>query len=118
MNRLGVGGNYVCYLVTVVIFIGLRERIKEVRGLKSLYGRKLKGGSDKVKGKARMGGGGTLFMGELTPQVFYQNYLTISASFDLKDQKTPRSQFQFARRRVPFLISGTTNFEMVFSVAI
>ena len=25
VNRLGVGGNYACYLVLVVIFIGLRE---------------------------------------------------------------------------------------------
>ena len=32
----------------------------------------------------REGGGGELFMGEMTTQVFYQNYLPISASFSLK----------------------------------
>ena len=32
----------------------------------------------------RRGGGGALFMGEMTTQVFYQNYLPISASFSLK----------------------------------
>ena len=37
------------------------------------------GGSHKVKR------GGALFMGEFTPQVFYQTYLPISASFDLKE---------------------------------
>ena len=80
VNRLGVGGNYVCCLAIVVIFIGLTR--------KSSYGRKLKGGSHKVKGRARMGergcGGWALFMEELTTQVFYQSYLPISASFDLK----------------------------------
>ena len=55
-------------------------RIKEIGGLKSSYGGKLKGGSHKVKGKDV----GAIFMGELTLQVFYQNYLTVSASFDLK----------------------------------
>ena len=45
-------------------------------GLKSSYGKNLKGWSTKSKG--------ALFMGELTYQVFYQNYLPISASFDLK----------------------------------
>ena len=53
-------------------------RVKEVGGLNSSYGGKLNGGSYKVKGS------GALFMGELTPQVFYQNYLPISTSFDLK----------------------------------
>ena len=62
--RLGVGGNYVCCLVIVVIFMGL--------GVNAI------GGSHKVKGR------GALFMGQLTPQVFYQNYLPISASFDLE----------------------------------
>ena len=40
--------------------------------LKSSYGEKLKGG------------GGKFFMGELTPHVFYQNYLPISVSFSIK----------------------------------
>ena len=71
MNRLGVGGNYVCYLVIVVIFIGLR-RSKRERGLKSSYEGKLNGESHKVEGKASMG---VLFMGELTPQVFYHPLL-------------------------------------------
>ena len=62
--RLGVGENYVCCLVIVVIFMGL--------GVDAI------GGSHKVKGR------GTHFMGQLTTQVFYQNYLPISASFDLK----------------------------------
>ena len=42
---------------------------KDVRDLKSLYGGKLRGGSHKVKR------GGAIFMGELIPQLFYQNYL-------------------------------------------
>ena len=75
VNRLGVGENYVCCLVIVVIFIGLRGS-KRKGGLKSSYGGKLKGRSHKVKSKERMGGG-ALFMRKLTPQAFYQNYLPI-----------------------------------------
>ena len=45
-------------------------------GLKSSYGKNLKGWATKSKG--------ALFMGELIHQVFYQNYLPISASFGLK----------------------------------
>ena len=53
-----------------------------------MYGEKLKGGSLKVKGKAARiaggRGGGGIFMGDFTRKVFYQNYLPILASFDLK----------------------------------
>ena len=41
VNRLGVGGNNVCCLVIVVIFMGLGD--VEVGGLNSSYGGKLKG---------------------------------------------------------------------------
>ena len=50
MNKQGLGGNPVCRLVVVVIFLGLGEAKTEVGGLKSSYGEKLKGGSHKVKG--------------------------------------------------------------------
>ena len=53
-------------------------RSKEVGGLNSSYEGRLKWGSHKVEGRV------FLFMGELTPQVFYQKYLPISAFFDLK----------------------------------
>ena len=80
VNRLGVGGNSVYCLVIVVIFMGLAGvRSKKAGGLKSSYGGELKGGSHKVKWWRW-----ALFQGELAPQVFYQNYLPISASFDLK----------------------------------
>ena len=52
-------------------------RSKELGGSKSLHGGKLKRGNYK-KSK------GELFMGELTPQLFYQKYLPISASFGAK----------------------------------
>ena len=52
-------------------------RSKEVGQINLIVWRKLKGGSYKVKE-------GTLFMEELIPQVFYQNELPISASFNLK----------------------------------
>ena len=47
--------------------------------MKVIVWREAEGVSHKVKG-----GAGVLFMRELTPQVFYQNYLPISASFGLK----------------------------------
>ena len=53
-------------------------RSKEVGRLNSSYGGKLKWGNHRAKGR------GAFLMGELTCQVFYQNYLPISASFDLK----------------------------------
>ena len=64
-------------------------RIKEVGGLKSAYQGKLKGGKGKARWRRSGGGvawgwGWAFYMGELTPQVFYQNYLPISVSFDLK----------------------------------
>ena len=66
-NRLGVGGNYVCCLVIVVIFIRFRGSKRSVwvgggGGLKSSYGDRLKEGSHKAKGK----NGVPYFIGELT----------------------------------------------------
>ena len=56
---------------------GLEEQ-REVGGFKVILWREAEGwGEHRVKG-----GGG--FMGELTPQLFYQNYLPISASFGVK----------------------------------
>ena len=52
-------------------------RSKEVVRINVIVWRNLKGGSYEVKK-------GTLFMEELIPQVFYQNYLPISPSFNLK----------------------------------
>ena len=54
-------------------------RSKEVGSLKSSYGGKLKGGS-----KHKVKRGRAFFMGVLTPQVFYQNYLPILDSFVFK----------------------------------
>ena len=41
-------------------------------------------GSLKGEPQSQRRGGGALFMGEMTTQVFYQNYLPISVSFSLK----------------------------------
>ena len=46
VNRLGVGGNYVCYLVIVVIFMGYGGA---KRGFKVIVWREAEGGSHKVK---------------------------------------------------------------------
>ena len=56
-------------------------RSKEVGGFKTIVWRETGGGGGatyKVKG------GGAIFMGELTPQLFYQNYLPISVFFGVK----------------------------------
>ena len=53
------------------------RRSKELGGLNSLY-------SGKLKGEPQSQRKGGSFIGELTPQVFYQNYIPILASFDLK----------------------------------
>ena len=57
--------------------------------VKVIVWREAEGVSQKFKGGG--GGGGfclgvcaALFMGELTPQVFYQSYLPMPASFSLK----------------------------------
>ena len=78
VSRLEVGGNYVCCLLIIVIFMGLEGAKRYGRGFKLIVWREAKGGNHKIKGR------GALFIGELIPQVFYQNYLSISASFDLK----------------------------------
>ena len=72
VNGLGVGGNYVYCLFIVVIFMGLGGA-KRLGCLNSSYG-----------GKPQSQRKGGSFYGEVDPQVFYQNYLPISASFDLK----------------------------------
>ena len=51
---------------------------------KVIVWREAEGGSHKVKEKVRIGGRGSLFMEDLTPQIFYQNYIPISDFFDLK----------------------------------
>ena len=49
----------------------------EVGGLNSSHGEKLKGGKPQSQRE------GASFMEDLTPHLLYQNYLPISASFDL-----------------------------------
>ena len=53
-------------------------RSREVGRFKLIVWREAKGRMPQSKGR------GPLFAVELTPQVFYQNYQLISASFDLK----------------------------------
>ena len=57
-------------------------RIKEVRGFKVILWREAEWGKPQSQSKDK--DGGVPFKEELTPQVFYQNCLPISASFDLK----------------------------------
>ena len=51
---------------------------------KLIVWRETKGGKPQSQRKGAGGHGGDLFMGELTFQIFYQNYVPISDSFDLK----------------------------------
>ena len=74
VNRLGVTGGYVCYLVIAFIFIGLGGANRQ-GDLKSSYGGKR--ASNKGLGDNTMGG-------ELNPQLVYLNYPPISAPFDVK----------------------------------
>ena len=60
MNRHKVGGNYVCCLVIVVIFMGL-GKAKRKRGLKSSYGGKLKEVLSRKPKVGEWGGGGNFF---------------------------------------------------------
>ena len=71
MNRPGIGENCVCFLFIVVTFMGIG-------------GAKKYGAFKVIIWREAEGGGGKFFMGELTPHVFYQNYLPISVSFSIK----------------------------------
>ena len=71
--KLGVGGNYVCWLAIVVIVMGLGG---EKRGFKVIICREQR--------TSHKEGWGNSYGWELVSQLVYLNYLPISASFGLK----------------------------------